>query len=146
MRTENITKLVERPVTVYIADDGTEFDTERQCRDYELDLRDELLAGIETCPDAECCPNFDGNECPENHNYFWYKPKNTTEIETIGKAYGIQLNESIAGQWICIEEGYDGDAWWSSLDEGIKYVNKLLDMLGYEMTITESEEETCLNE
>ena len=139
MKTVETVEFLERKIIKYVAEDGTEFSTQRACADYEEEQNKKNLSVIEQCKDAEGNPNFDGNEHMEYYDYLWFRPKNAEEIELLNKAYNddySSLDNSDIGKWICVETSADS-VWFSRLENGIEYVRELLNRLGYEMTVTE---------
>ena len=80
-------ELVEQPRVKFVADDGTEFDHERPCKEYEHAKALEKLVCIEHCEELDDSPNFDGGECYESHSYIWYRPKNAHEIELLNDRF-----------------------------------------------------------
>lgn len=139
------TEKVEKKLVKFVAEDGTEFENEKDCLNYERDCwRKELdNSGIETA-DVDY-PNCDGGENYESHNYKWYRPKTHEEIELLRKAYELnehdcrkQLSDELIGKWVCIETDCTDDfIWLTTIDDGIDYARTLLKNLGYEMTVTE---------
>ena len=97
--------------TVYIADDGTEFDDRQACIDYENTIlqtaEDRFMERITNCPELVDFPPFDGGEHSEFNKYLWIKPDNCV--------FATTLNESI------------------------DYARKVLKELGYEMIIKEAD-------
>lgn len=133
-------ELVEKSVVKYIADDGTEFATLRACTDYEQTQNEKKLIQIEQCEQAKGNPMFDGCEHMEYNEYIWYRPKNEQEIAILEAVYGTDCSFSSddIGKWICMEVCNDS-AWKSRLEDGIEYVQTVLDRLGYTMTVTEKQ-------
>lgn len=135
------TEQVEKKVVKFISEDGTEFDNEKDCLNYERQYWRKKLdnSGIEI-GDTEY-PNCDGGENYESHTYKWYRPKSHEEIELLRKAYELEeheLRKELIGKWICIEIDCDDDfLWLTTIDDGIAYTKALLEILGYEMTVTE---------
>lgn len=139
-------EMVEKIIPKYIADDGTEFTDEKECGRYERQIALEWLSVIETKPEAEGSPNFDGGECYESHNYIWYRPKNEQEIELLQAAYyddgTVNFHDEMIGHWICVEiDCADDFLWVTTLDDGIEYARELLSRLGYDMVVTAKEEQ-----
>lgn len=138
-------ELVTYTDRVYVADDGTEFEYEWKCKEYEKELREKKAENVKHCKHLDGYANFDGMEYMECNSYRWYKPESEEDIEILNKAffdygaYSDNIDESYIGEWICIEETDDGDAYISTLEQGINYARKILSALGYEMIITEKE-------
>lgn len=130
-------KLVPKQVTEYIASDGRVFNSALECSSYEIASRIEKLGGIETNIPAEGYPPCNGAENMESHSYAWYHPKNAEELSMLLSAYEItDAPLDCIGDWVCIETSeYDDSAWICSLHDCIEYVGRLLDHLGYDMTV-----------
>lgn len=126
---------------VYIAFDGAEFDTFRECEDYERALAKKMLEVIEHCDSLDGYVPFDGGENMESHDYTWYKPKNLEEIKMLKKYLNTNdIDDNDVGKWICIEES-DDYTWVHPVDNAIAYVAEILDKLGYILRI---EEKKCV--
>lgn len=129
-------ELVEKPIVKFVADDGTEFDHERACKEYEHAKAMEKLVCIEQCEELEDSPNFDGGECYESHSYTWYRPKDAHEIELLNDAYGNSFREDMIGEWICVEtDSGDDFLWVTLLEDGINHAKYILSKLGFDMVI-----------
>ena len=134
-------KVVYRDVTVYVADDGTEFKTAWECERYEHEqVYMPLLAKLQRCDEMEGYPNFDGQEYAEHHDYSWYFIRDLNDLEIINKVYpdttDVHLSERYIGKWMCIETDDDGNGWASTVDDGIEYATGILTKLGYKVQIT----------
>ena len=67
------------------------------------------------------------------------------EIDALNEKYTLEIPTSYVGEWICVETnvnfGYDlSDSYYSTISDGIDYAKRLFDILGYELTIKEKEE------
>lgn len=84
------TKAIIQEVPVYIADDGTEFNTEAECRDYEV--KNEMKPKIEKAEKLRIIkldnvmPLID-EELNEDHTYIWYKLTNENDFRIVNEAY-----------------------------------------------------------
>ena len=124
----------------FIAEDGTEFDHESACKEYEHAKAMEKLACIEHCNELDDSPNFDGGECYESHSYIWYRPKDAHEIDLLNDAYGNSFGENMIGEWICVEtDSGDDFLWVTMLDDGINHAKYILDKLGFDVVIAPKE-------
>ena len=87
MKTKNITMEVQKEI--YIAEDGTEFDTKQKCSSYEFRKKKEKL--IEATEKLriedldEVIPLVD-SEISENNMFRWYKVNNKDDYEVLKKA------------------------------------------------------------
>ena len=129
--------VVFKDVNVYTADDGTEFKNRWDCIRYEQEkLLKPLLDNLQRCKELDYYPNFDGQEYADHHDYKWYFVRNKDDVDTLNRVYENLINESYIGTWINVEENDDCDAWFSTIDDGIKYATTVLTKLGYKVEIT----------
>ncbi len=128
---------ISQNIRVFVSDDGTEFEYLEQCIAYERKQQLKEIEQIEQCPEAEYQPNFNGSENMEFHEYKWFRPKNSNEIELLNLYAGENacIDDTSIGKWVCVEIGEA--VWISTLDEGIEYVKTLLGNLGFDITISE---------
>lgn len=130
-------QVVVREKEVYIAEDGTEFDSKLKCEKYEFDnLKKPLLGNLQRCKELDDYPNFDGQEYSEWHNYRWYFIRNEEDIDILNRVYGDKIDNSYIGKWMNVEEDEDADAWVTTIDDGIRYATAVLTKLGYKVEIT----------
>lgn len=146
MKTEQREETRVVTTTVYIADDGTEFIAERECRRHEtLQKRLSLLDKLKDIEHAASnCPPTDGYEFCENYYFDWYKPKTKEEIDVLNEVYDeIDLKEDCLNKWICIEHENEveddcySSNYTSTLDDSMNYVERLLSKLGYDIEFKE---------
>ena len=137
-----VKEVVVREETRYIAEDGMVFFAEAECKRHEKDIaRADLKAKlelIEFCDAADDNPPVDGGEYYEYNSYRWYRPKTMEEAQVLVEWYELDtcMTEEDIGQWICIENSEDGyAAWYHNIVHSIKYVKRLFDLLGYDVTI-----------
>lgn len=124
-------------VTVYIADDGTEFRGRGDCLRYEWEkLKKPLLEKLQKCEDAYGIPNCDGGYVSDCNDYEWYFIRNQEDIDILNDVYYIGLTDKVIGEWVCVEIDEVNDAWYSTASDGIKYATDLLTKLGYKVEIT----------
>lgn len=144
MKVVERSETVQRIITVFAAEDGTEFDNFEECAVYEDSYRRaKLHKNVECCPEANGRANCIGKSrdpCGENE-YEWFRPKSKEDIDLLNSVLNDgkdQLSLSHIGQWVCFESmPHNGFRRLSSLDEGIAYVKSLLGALGYDIAITE---------
>lgn len=136
MKTEIRTVMVPKEKAFWVADDGTAFEEECECVDYELAVYRKQLddsKDVIECKEALNYRPFDGGEYYESHNYRWFKPLNESGIELLNKAfppsYG-RLGDDDIDEWHCVEyNDYDSECWWNELSEGQEYAKELLELL-----------------
>lgn len=142
-------KVVERKEnTVYIANDGTEFENMQECVDYEREAMDALLeksGDVIENKDAEDCLPFDGNEWYENHDYRWFKPLNKKGIDLLYVAFGIKIHKDYINEWVCLEIS-DDDTYMTDLKSSLEYAENMKKKFGIGDEVTsDSEYEYILN-
>lgn len=151
-----ITKKFQETVTVdrtiYIAEDGQEFNDYYQCDKHEKNLlrekQLEALKSIEYKESMDDVTPLDGGEYYESHDYRWYRPKNIEEIELLNDVFKVEdsdtLTEVDIGEWICFES-YDisscdaESTYISLLSDSIRQIKWFLEQFGYEISIKENE-------
>lgn len=146
-----IKKEIVTTVEKYIAEDGTEFTSEKACLDYEEDCliesaKNKIFKNCEICKALkDCCP-CDGGEYMEDHNFTWVRPNSEEDIDALEKAFGPHFKTEDIGKWLCIEgTPYDSDTWVERLEESIKYIDNLFSALGYAVDIKPAEEKVKEN-
>ena len=92
MRIKEEVKIIEQTIKTYIAEDGTEFTSESECRDYEkMEMLDPRIAEAEKLR----VPELDGiaplltDGANPNNTFRWYKLESEEDFETIKKACDI---------------------------------------------------------
>ena len=141
MKVETKQQVDVRNVTVYIADDGTEFDNRWKCQQYEIEkVHKPLLEKLTQCEELNWYANFDGQEYPEHHDYRWYFVRDEEDLAILEIVYPDTLGKIHIGKWVCIETDEDGSSWASTVDDGITYATTVLNALGYKVEITKEAE------
>lgn len=136
MKTEIRTVMLPKEKAFWVADDGTTFESESDCVDYELEACRKQLADskdVIECKEALDHSPFDGGEYPESHNYRWFKPLNENGVELLNKAFPssyAKLGDDSIDNWHCVEYTvYDNECWWYELSGSQRYADKLLELL-----------------
>ena len=142
MKIKEETKLVEQKVFTFVAEDGTEFRTESECKDYETKQFSKYLieaaAKLRITELDEHLQLFSDGLMNENNTFRWYKLNNETDFETVNKAYGNSLNvpESYP-EIMCVEtvgyEAYMDDAYSYNMKTCKKITESFWKELGYEI-------------
>ena len=143
MKKEITTIMVRQMVAEWIADDGTRFDREYDCREYEEYL---FLSMLDSSPDVEAWehnednyPPFTGESINDDNAFWWYKPLNENGILLLRKVFrSLDFKMEYIGKWLCIER-CDFDEWLTTLDDSIAYAKKVLDLFGYELSVKPKE-------
>ena len=132
MKVNKEKKVIEQVITTYIADNGKEFKTEKECVDYEqLLLRKELENRLNSIKQANCIPPV----ADSDHDYVWFYITKQEDIDTIESYYNsissyndVEIDIKHFPSWYGIEEGCDSEAWvLGTLEEYKTNVVKMLE-------------------
>ena len=130
-----------RDVTVYVAEDGTEFKVKSECERYELEkLKKPLLEKLQKCDEVRGMANFNGEYISDLNEYEWYFIRNEEDMEILNKVFDLNLKYDDIGEWICVEVGEGSDGWCTTASQGIEYATFILTRLGYKVEITKEVE------
>lgn len=136
MKTEIRTVMVPTEKAFWVANDGTVFEKENDCENYELSVFRGRLndsKDVIECKAAFDYPPFDGGEYYENHGYRWFKPLNEKGVELLNRAFPssfTKLGDDSIDDWHCVEyTDYDNECWWHELSICRRYANELQDIL-----------------
>ena len=141
IKVEKVLQSVLVDVVTYVAKDGTHFLHENECIEYEKIIAD--VEQIITMSSADGFMNIvDSEQCP-NSAFRWYFPKTKDHLRFLHTYYDpvdadSSFNESHLEKWICVED-YGGGADVTTLDDGIEYAKKLLNIFGYDIVKKEGE-------
>lgn len=146
MRTEKKTKMVEITETKYIADDGKEFSSVRDCEQYEkAEKRKIFIEKAEKLriKELEDLMPLVLDETMEHHEYRWYKLQNENDYNILSEAYsGNYFGKPVSYPIImCVEtydyycDEYDGDAYSFTLEQCKEDTIKFWKRQGYKVTI-----------
>lgn len=133
-----VTETFTREVPKFRASNGTVFNSQIDCMEYEAELARDDIKDIETCLGLKNFPPFNGGEFSEWHHYRWFRPNTEEDIERLHASFlDADISKNDIGSWICIEtDDSDCFGWAYSLEESISYAKRVLDKLGYEMTVS----------
>ena len=139
MKEQTKTVMVEQKQTVYVANDGTEFERRYDCEVYEEELNEKLLAeSVERIKEADGFAPCDGNENMEYWEYLWYKVKSDEDVAVLEQAYGDCVDHLVSyPEYINIQKGYDGDCLSTTLSATKDYVERFFSKFGITVTFTE---------
>lgn len=116
-------RTVEIEETIYIAEDGKEFSSEKECIEYEEELKvKELKAIVDKLEVAKFHELYPLDTCGlcigENKEYNWYKVNNNNELNTLERYYNkgeTYLEQERFPEIVCVEHDYcypREDAWF----------------------------------
>ncbi len=142
MKTEIRTQIQEVPV--YIADDGTEFNTEAECWDYEVE--NENKSKIEKAEklriiELDNVMPLINKELYEDHTYIWYKLTNENDFRSVNEAYLDGWNFAKPLKYpsiMCVKSDtgdYYGNAYNYLLSDCKQATEKFWKQMGYKVTI-----------
>lgn len=143
MKIKEETKLVEQKIFTFIAEDGTEFTTEKECKYYEeMQILNALIEEAEKLRIEEMDEYIplsnDGlmNKC---NTFRWYKLENETDFETLNRAYGNELRKpEHFPEVMCVEtvgyESYMDDAYSYDMTTCRTITENFWKKLGYKVT------------
>ena len=138
-------RVVEQIVNTYVAVDGTEFATERECVAYEKDL--EFKRSLEAIKPLEYRADgyrpCDGEQNSEDWFYRWYKVNNADDLEKLKDVYGVNIvyGKVTYPEYINIQQysEYDFDAYSTTLTHCKEYVKEFFADFGIAVEFKEME-------
>ena len=147
MKKKIITQIqkVRKEIAVYIANDGTKFNTEQECLDYERQ-KDNLIELSKKLQIEELdylMPLID-EETRESHAYMWYKIENTKDFKILAelfKEHGSNIQELTKyPEIMCIDAyndyyPYNDYACSFTLSDCKQATEKFWEQMGYKVTI-----------
>lgn len=143
MKIKEETKVVEQKVIIFVAEDGIEFTTERECKEYE---EKQILKGlIEEAEKLriealdESLPLSDDGLMNDCNTFRWYKLESEEDFETLNKAYGNGLSKpKHFPEVMCVEtvgyEAYMDDAYSYDMTTCRTITENFWKKLGYKVT------------
>lgn len=146
MNTKTVKKVIEQETMIYVADDGREFTSETECKQYEEKIifnnKIEAAEKLRITELDEMIPLSDDGGINENNTFRWYRVENETDFDVLNEAYGNSLcRPSIYPEVICVEtigyEAYMDDAYSYNMTT-CKYITESFwNKLGYKVTFEE---------
>ena len=140
MKIKEETKVVK--TKVYIAEDGEEFSTERECRSHEnkLNLKRTIeLAEMLRIEELDELLPLTVDEINENNTFRWYKVDNRKEFDILCEACREQFEyPDCYPEIVCIEtvgyKAYDDDCYIYCLSRLKRSAEDFYKRLGYNIT------------
>ncbi|MBD5130300.1 MAG: hypothetical protein HDT43_10350 [Ruminococcaceae bacterium] len=152
-------KPLQVTTTVYVADDGRQFEDKNECQTYEAELNrassfSALKAKVDT---IECLEN---GKAPfgysyiddERYEYRWYRPKDLGEVEALNSFFKIKVERDwdaaeVVGEWVCVEIDGDYDTYTgkedvyitTAFEQSNKDLLEFYAALGYDVKIEKQE-------
>ncbi len=122
--------------TVWIANDGMEFDSQEACAKHEETVT------VMRCHDADDIMPFSSSFFPDDHRCLWRKAVNEDGIIALQSKFsgvGGQIGKKDVGKWLCFENDGDGD--WDNSDHNAVWrfddCMKAVDILTRRLTETD---------
>ena len=122
--------------TVWIANDGMEFDSQEACAKHEEAVT------VMRCYDADDIMPFSSSFFPDDHRCVWRKAVNEDGIRAIQSEFpgvGVQIGKEDVGKWLCFEN--DGCEDWDNPDHNAVWkfddCMKAVDILTRRLTETD---------
>lgn len=143
-----VKQIVEEERKIYVADDGKEFTTEKECISYEKNLLKEreikAAERLRISDLDEFVPLSTDGLANENNTFRWYKVKNEEEFNILNKAYSNNLQPDNYPEIICVETveyvPYVNDAYDYHLSRMMEDTKNFWEKLGYKVTFEKERE------
>lgn len=137
-----VKQLVEEERKIYVADDGKEFTTEKECISYEKNLlkeREIKAAERLRISDLDEFVPLSTNGLVNGDNTFrWYKVRNEEEFDILNRAYSNNLQPDNYPETICVETvghiPYMDDAYDYHTSRMMEDTKNFWEKLGYKVT------------
>ena len=146
MKIKEETKVIEQKVLTFIAEDGIEFETEKECKDYEAKLAmKDLIDEAEKLRINELDDNIplsNDGLVEENNVFRWYKLESEADFEILNKAYAHDLRKpEHFPEIMCVEtvgyEAYMDDAYSYDMTTCKSITESFWKKLGYKVVFEE---------
>lgn len=129
-----VKQLVEEEREIYVADDGKEFTTEKECISYEKNLLKEreikAAERLRISDLDEFVPLSTDGSVNGDNTFRWYKVKNEKEFNILNMAYSNNLQPDNYPETICVEtvgfEPYMDDAYDYSVASKYAKIGKVI--------------------
>lgn len=145
-------KIIEEKIEkeIFVAEDGAEFTSERECEDHEREIR---WANILRLPtriaklDNVCPLNYD--DCPDCSQFVWFKLNSSKDVEALNKLLPETVDEFKKPRMVCVENRYD-DYYIFDFEDGVEYAKQFFENFGLTINITpsgvpEKKKESCIS-
>lgn len=130
-------EVIEKEVKIYIAEDGTEFKTYRDCVAYEIDCkRKEKVAKVKHLKIYELDDTMPINTTSypnESYNFDWYHVRDREDIDDLSAIYKEDFDYPKNYPTIVCIEHIDNEAYIYYLDNMIEDTKDFWKLLGYEV-------------
>lgn len=130
---KTINKTITKTITKYVADDNTEWDNEKDCRNHENECAatKKLIDKLEIEELHDIMPPL--HDVCEDADFIWYNIKNNDDYELISQYYKKQHDVTIEVDSlpaiICVEHLDGDDVWAYTLNEILNEIQRFNDAL-----------------
>lgn len=92
MKKETKSRMIEEKYEVFVAEDGTTFDTASECVEYERNIRMQPVSKLHIEKLDGLVPLTDGMTCDGNE-FYWYKVNDEDDFNTLNAYYEGKVDE-----------------------------------------------------
>lgn len=92
MKKETKSRMIEEKYEVFVAEDGTTFDTASECVEYERNIRMQPVSKLHIEKLDGLVPLTDGMTCDGNE-FYWYKVNDEDDFNTLNEYYEGKIDE-----------------------------------------------------
>lgn len=92
MKKKTKSRMIEEKYEVFVAEDGTTFDTASECVEYERNIRMQPVSKIHIEKLDGLVPLTDGMTCDGNE-FYWYKVNDEDDFNTLNAYYEGKVDE-----------------------------------------------------
>lgn len=137
MKKEIRSRMVEEKYDVFVAEDGTTFDDESECAEYERNVKMQPVSKLHIEKFDGLVPLTDGMTCDGNE-FYWYKVNDEDDFNTLNEYYEGKIDEP--REYLCLEvnECYiDGllmfDVWSYELTDIMGSIKEFMEEFRYKV-------------
>ena len=133
-------KVVVTETTLYVAPDGKEFKSRRDCEEYETDLIRKIALASNDVEVNEAlrdqAPHYASYGWNDNNDYVWVRPKNEDGVALLKAAFKSDYSNTPfeIGKWMCVEIGFEDDIDLIGEDDMKKAYEEQFKKLGIRVT------------
>ena len=132
MRTEIREKQIVERKTIYVANDGSEFNDKEKCEEYEKSWECTIRASFQKVPHTKISEwgLFDGWAGSEEYDVYLLKPRNLDDIRVMNEFFKLSGNDAYTqddiGKECCCGTDWDGCGypWKNGIESPIKAIEK----------------------
>lgn len=125
-------KIIEEKVEkeIFVAEDGVEFTSERECEDHERDVRWANILRLPTriaSLDDVCPLNYE--DCSESSSFVWFKLTSPEELAALNKLLPETVDGFVQTSLVCVENRCD-DYYTFYFEDSYEYAIKFFANFG----------------